>query len=213
MKTKTNILTLALLSSVACTSAMADSVVIPNTFTAGNAAVAAEVNDNFSAVAAAINANDASIIALQTGSVSVSPHSFQSEESDGTCNWRTLFSTSNGYYVTGSAINCDPVAGIQLPDGVALNSLTCTFNDSAAPFRASARLYRNSLDASGTSIVFDTADTTNTGVEMLIDSTATADTEIVDNSTYTYHLTLLYGAGTDTANTSMRFYGCSVSYQ
>lgn len=59
-----NLLTKTLLSSstiailISATTLNADTVTIPNTFSAGNTAVAAEVNDNFTAVKSAVDAND-----------------------------------------------------------------------------------------------------------------------------------------------------------
>lgn len=50
-------------------SLFAGDLTIPNTFTAGTAAVAAEVNDNFSAVEAEVDDNDARIADLENAAV------------------------------------------------------------------------------------------------------------------------------------------------
>ena len=52
-------------ASLCSSNALADSVAIQNTFTAGTPAVAADVNENFSDVASAINDNDARIVYLE----------------------------------------------------------------------------------------------------------------------------------------------------
>ena len=46
--------------------ALAGPVTTPNTFTSGSPAVAAEVNDNFSAFEAAVNDNDTRVSTLET---------------------------------------------------------------------------------------------------------------------------------------------------
>ena len=59
---------IAVLLASTGTATLAATVTIPNTFTSGTPAVAAQVNDNFTAVADAVNANDSAITALQAGS-------------------------------------------------------------------------------------------------------------------------------------------------
>ncbi len=71
MKVTKNVqkLILVLATSAIVSGAMAESLTIPNSFTAGSAAVAAEVNDNFAAVETAVDDND-SRITTNTGNVS-----------------------------------------------------------------------------------------------------------------------------------------------
>ena len=56
---------LSLGTAVSASGALASELTVPNEFTAGEPAVAAEVNDNFSETATAVNDNDARIAALE----------------------------------------------------------------------------------------------------------------------------------------------------
>ena len=51
--------------------AVASSASVPNTFTSGTPAVAAEVNSNFTALQNAVNDNDSRLTAVETGVISV----------------------------------------------------------------------------------------------------------------------------------------------
>lgn len=61
MKNNTIRMSLVVSGLILSASVLAGTVTIPNTFSSGDAAVAQEVNDNFSAVKAAVDDNDSSI--------------------------------------------------------------------------------------------------------------------------------------------------------
>jgi len=143
-----------------------------------------------------VDDNDSRISALEvtTGFVSVPPQAFRNEDTVNDCSWSTSAISRYGHYVSGGSDACDAVAGIQLPHGATLTSLTCYLydNDMTVGTAVFGRLHRH--DFSDTlSTVFSTPETVDsTSVQVLSDTTLnTAGVEVIDNQNYTYHLSTL----------------------
>jgi len=219
------------------TAIQAGTVTIPNTFSSGSAAVAQEVNDNFTAIKTAVDDNDSSInsnggnistnttnitsntadiAALQasTGFASVSAFAFQDEDASRNCRWTVNVGTSAGYYAVGGDADCDPVAGIQLPHGVTVKSLSCTvYDNTTANNIQSIRLLRVGLTSGSLSTVFVTGGSVDaSGLQKLTDSTVPSSFALIDNSDNVYNLEIRFGAGTDVAGGQVTLKGCTVSY-
>jgi len=204
---------LVALTALGATTALAAPATIPNTFSSGTAAIAAEVNDNFTALKSAIDDNDSRINTPIGGFVSVSSQAFRNERSDD-CIWGATTFGSYGFYDSGSPTNCDPVAGIQLPHNASITSLTCRLYDNTLSNNMQARLYRMDLSTGSFSAIYTTPSTTESAdIQILSDSTATSPgDEIVDNENYTYSLLINFQAGTDTSGTNLRVHNCTVAY-
>jgi len=215
MKNKIGIILMGLSLSMAATHVSASGVTIPNSFTAGTAAVAAEVNGNFDAVKAAVDDNDSRLNALETGTLSFSLNGLIDSIDGNTCQLRrSLFGYV--YYNVGSGALCNAFMPIALPEGRILTSLSCTVfdNDADAVNNVDfAALRRTSLTTGTTDIVFQTAGSTDSAnIQQLSDATATAGTAVIDNDSYAYYL----GVPLDESNagiTDIRAYGCKVTYQ
>ncbi|VAW51062.1 hypothetical protein MNBD_GAMMA05-940 [hydrothermal vent metagenome] len=217
MKRYTNIKSaVILLLSVSCaTSVTAGEVVLPNTFTSGTAAVAAEVNDNFTAIKSAVDDNDSRLNALETGYISVSSHAFRNEDDVADCRWNTIVTGLYGYYESGGVAICDAVAGIQLPHKAVLTSLTCYLydNDLSAGTAVFGRLQRTNLSDALQTVITTPETLNSTDVQALTATTiTTAGADVVDNQNYTYRLAVFFD-DTDTSDTNLRLYGCTVGYQ
>ncbi len=208
---------LFVLGTTVATTTIASTATIPNTFVSGEAAIAADVNDNFSALKSAVDDNDSRISALETatGFASLSAQAFYNEDNIDDCRWHANAISSYGYYESGGDSGCRAVAGIQLPHGVTVTSLTCYLYDNNLLNGSSVfgRLHRS--DFSGTqATVFSTPQAINSeDVQVLSDTTVnTAGTEIIDNQNYAYRLSIFFD-DTDTADENLRVYGCTVGYQ
>jgi len=204
-------------SALTTTTVIAGEATIPNTFSSGTAAVAAEVNDNFTALKTAIDDNDSKINAPSGGFVSVSPQAFQNEDvfaDPATCLW-TLFNTDFGYYSSSSTSPlCDAVAGIQLPHNASITSFNCYFRDGSIANSTRARLYRHNIGGFS-ELIFETPFTEGNGAttQALSDTTpVNPGDEVVDNQNYAYSIMLDYDGGTDADSTAIRFYNCTVGY-
>lgn len=200
----------------------ASSASIPNEFTAGEAAVAAEVNENFNSLATAINDNDTRITALEanpapvTSYVSIPAHGMHSYREG--CLWSTNPGSTFGEFDSGDTTNqyCELLSAPNLPHGATLESLSCTVfdNDSDANGLRGA-LRRIPLDAStntpeqiySTSLSIDSVEPS-----VLTDSTAAADRVLIDNENYAYYVHVSFPDTTDTVGSNLKVYGCSVSF-
>lgn len=208
---------IAICSLVLSTTAMAGQVGSMNTFTAGTAAVAADVNANFSEHTAQINDNHARITAMRTGAVSVAAQAFRNESDAQVCDWTSLQGSGYGYFETSSSAtgSCDVVTGIALPDGVTLTGMSCTLLDNTPATSMDGRLYRTNLTTGASEVVYDTASTIDdAGIQVLsVNLANNPGAELVNNALYVYSLTVNYSAGDFTGiGDAGRVYGCSVTY-
>jgi len=214
MKNKIGIILMGLSLSMAATHASASSVTIPTSFTAGTAAVAAEVNGNFDAVKSAVDDNDSRLNALESGTLSFSLLGLIDSIDNNACELRRS-SAGYVYYNTGSGAGCDAFMPVTLPQGRSLISLSCTVldNDAAGNNVDYGSLRRTSLTTGTTDTVFQTIGSTNSvNVQQLSDVTPTAGTDVIDNSSYAYFLRVRIDDSA-AAITDIRAYGCNVTYQ
>ena len=112
-------------------------------------------------------------------------------------------------------VDCDLVAGIQLPDGADLTSMRCGLFDSSAASGMEAYLVRVELATGEPEYVFVTAGTVDSAiVQFLGDDAAQTGTSRVDNAKFAYYLAAAF-SGTDFTGigNDMRVYGCTVSYR
>jgi len=214
MNNKIGMLLMGLSLSLAATQVSASSVTIPNSFTAGTAAVAAEVNDNFNAVKAAVDDNNSRLNTLETGTESFSLYGLADSIDGNTCQLRRS-SAGYVYYLAGSGLNCDAFMPVNLPQGRSLTSLTCTVfdNDAAANNVDSGRLIRTSLTTGTTITIFQTSGSTDSvNVQQLTDITPSVGNDVVDNGSYAYSLRV--GIDESAAGvTDVRAYSCHVTFQ
>lgn len=208
---------IAICSLALSTTAMAGQVGSMNSFSAGSAAVAADVNANFNEHTSQINDNDARITAMRTGAVSVAGHAFRNEDDAEVCNWTAINSFAYGYFAdTSSATgSCDAVAGISLPDGVSLTGFNCSFFDNDATNLMIGRMFRVNLATGAIETIYQTASTSNSAaIQVVSDSIVNAPgAEVVNNAVYTYYIAAQYSALDFTAlGSNGRVYGCSATY-
>ena len=214
MNNKFGIILMGLSLSMVAAQVSASSVTIPTSFTAGTAAVAAEVNGNFDAVKSAVDDNDSRLNALESGTLSFSLLGLIDSIDDNTCELRRS-SAGYTYYNTGSGAGCDAFMPINLPQGRSLISLSCTVldNDAAGNNVDYGALRRTSLTTGTTDSVFQTSGSANSAnIQELSDVTPAAGTAVIDNSSYAYSLRVridVSAAGV----TDIRAYSCSVTYQ
>ncbi len=206
---------LVALTALGATTALAAPATIPNTFSAGTAAVAADVNDNFTALKAAIDDNDSKINTPSDGFVSVSAQAFRNEQTIDTCRWRSAQIQYGFFSNTSTSTACDAVAGIQLPHNASITSFNCYLYDTSVANSVNARLYRQNIDGSASELIFETPITEGNAVitQALSDTTpANPGDEVVDNQNYAYSIMIDFDGGTDTVSTAIRLYGCTVAY-
>jgi hypothetical protein len=205
---------LFILGTLGSTAAVAAEATIPNTFSSGTAAVAAEVNDNFTALKSAIDDNDSRINTPSGGFITVSSQAFRNEITGIGCEWGANSPGTYGFYTTNSISNCDAVAGIQLPHNATMASLTCHLFDNSLTDDLRARLYRINLSSGIINTVFSTAASTDSASNQALSDTTTAIVggEIIDNENYAYSLRIEYSTNTNTQGATLRVYGCTVAY-
>jgi len=215
MNNKIGIILMGLSLSMLATQVSASSVTIPNSFTAGTAAIAAEVNGNFDAVKSAVDDNDSRLNALESGILSFSLYGLIDSIDGNTCQLRRSLS-GYVYYNAGSAANCDAFMPINLPQGRSLTGLSCTVfdNDPTGTNDVDFAALRRTSLLTGVSVnVFQTAGSTNSPViQQLVDSTPGAGTAVIDNDNYAYSLRVRIDESAAVV-TNIRAYGCSVTYQ
>ena len=196
--------------------ATAGSVTIPNSFSSGTPAVAAEVNDNFSAVKTAVDDNDSRLTAIESGAVSVNLTGLIDDDDDDTCRLRR---NSNGYsyYNTGSGANCAAYMPVSLPHGRTLLTMSCTVfdNDGVALNNIDAAyLRRSSLSTGSLGTVFNTSGSVeSTAVQQLVDNLPTAGMAVVDNTAYSYFISIPFDESDSGSLTDIRVYSCAITYQ
>lgn len=203
------------LATLGTTIALAAPATIPNTFSSGTAAVAAEVNDNFTALKSAIDDNDSRINTPSGGFVSVSPQAFRNELMIPECRWYSQQAFFGIFSNTSTSTDCDAVAGIQLPHNASITSFNCYFRDTSLDYSINARLYRKNIDGSTDEIIFETPLTEGNSAttQALSDTTpANPGDEVVDNQNYSYSIMLDFDGGTDTVSAAIQFYNCTVGY-
>ncbi len=198
------------------TASLAAPATIPNTFSAGTAAVAGEVNDNFAALKSAIDDNDSKINTPTGGFVSVSAHAFKAENRPDNCNWDTSVGTPNGFFNTPSVDQCDAVTGIQIPHKAVIQSLTCYLVDSVNTGDIRFVLYRTTLSGGTATAIYDTPTSVDGGfqIQSLADTTVSnSGDNIIDNQLYSYYIAAEYGANTNLpVGSLLTIYGCTVAY-
>lgn len=209
------------LSMTAATAALASSATIPNTFTSGTAAVASDVNDNFTALKTAIDDNDSRITSLETatGAVSIPPSAFVSNGDLG-CEYKTSTSKNYGFIQTGAPGSCQLVAPVYLPHGRTMVGLTCYLLDNEDPSDFDITFSRHDMtdplstaNADGlysltTNFQQDAAVTPKTDTTL----NGSPDDAVIDNTTYHYQLRVSIDAGF-TGGDSLSMFGCVVSYE
>lgn len=228
------------LSTVTCSALLvnnvtASEVTILNVFIDGQAAVAGQVNDNFTAMQNAVNDNFSEIDSLQIktnsneGSildhetrlaeqenrskfVSIAPEAFRDEgDTVNPCKWVVKASEVSAYWDPTSDAECDAVASIHLPHGANFKALKCMVNHSnIVPFADSVffSLFRVNLDSFVRQTIFLTPPSINTGFQQLADSTPNTAGLTVDNSQYVYRMKSTF---TDAQHGSeVTFSGCIV---
>ena len=223
MKIKNNIIALSTILIMMFTpTVMAGQVGSMTTFTSGTAAVASEVNGNFTAVETAVNDNDtrtttnASDIStnqsrltnIETSTASVHATSFivPSNES---C------TVSNGDFLSITAgTSCNAFTGIQIPDARQITEFSCSIfdNDATAGAHIFVRISRVYKASGSVTALFETpVSAQNASIQERTSNTVfLAGTDVVDNSAYYYRLEALFGSATSGADTKL--YGCSVKY-
>ncbi len=202
-------------SALGTTAVLAAPATIPNTFSSGTAAVAAEVNDNFTALKSAIDDNDSRISTPSGGFVSVSAQAFRNEWTVDACRWYSQQGFYGFFSGTSTSSTCDAVAGIQLPHNASITSFNCYLWDTSVANSINAKLYRQNIDGSASEIIFETPLTEGnaSNIQAVSDAIpANPGDEVVDNQNYAYSIMLDFDGGTDTVSSSIRFYGCTVAY-
>jgi len=189
---------------------------IPNTFQAGQPAFAADVNANFDATKAAVDDNDTRISALAnggSGAIAVHANGFHVPANQVGC-----AEDNSSYLFMSAGTKCNGYANIQIPDGASINGLGCTVQDSSAT--AGADLYVTLIRTSGVAVTVThqvvmrtstSITTATTGSQYISTSTLeTAGSDTVNNTLYYYKLDANFGTGN--GGSSVKLYGCTVTY-
>lgn len=102
---------------------------------------------------------------------------------------------------------------LQIPDGVTLNSLSCSVHDSATGVsdHIDAQLYRTYLPDGKYNVIYETPESSDMpGVQQLRDTTAGDESwRIVNNGVYQYTIRIYWG---NSAGEALMLYGCRVAY-
>jgi hypothetical protein len=205
----------ALLSPV-----LASEVTLPHTFSAGQKARAAQVNNNFTAVKDAVDDNHDRITELESqikkeGAVSIPAQAFNdiSEISSSTC----VFKQNQEYdYFDNTDDSCIAGAGLALPDGATITGGGCIVYDNAADSSISVLLYRSDIDITpDTILVFISSQSSDEPVlsqALNISLNGTPDT-VVNNLLYAYSIQVAFDIDDLVTHQDLRLYNCTVTYE
>lgn len=187
--------------------AIAADVNIPNQFSAGNPAVAADVNANFSAVETAVDDNNARLNALETAAATASFNEFKPVDGFSGCGLSTDLGfstiTINQFICQGAcpSRSCAVAAYVQFPPGAQLSGISCQVFDNALG-SAVAYLQRSDTGA----ILFSTAASGNSAS---VQTLATSGSPQTIDPNHVYFFRIKYSGGN---NTSVRAYRCTAQY-
>jgi len=178
--------------------------------------------NNISTNLTSINTNSDAIVELKnpTGAVSVSAHAFRTETTgDSTCQWKTNLGTAYGSLVSGNLNACRVVAGIQIPDGVTMTSLSCNVNDATDAAEMRAYMYQHNNSSAIANEIFATPLTGKTATDgrrnIVANSPSDLNYAIVDNAENAYSLGILFSSTTATIPipSNLSLYSCTVTYE
>ncbi|MBE9526674.1 MAG: hypothetical protein IME94_06830 [Proteobacteria bacterium] len=158
---------------------------------------------------------------LATGAASVSHVAFVNENTSLANAIQCKLSRSSGYayYLTagaGTVSSCDAYAPIQIPDGVTITGLNCTFYDNNGANSLNASLRRVNTTG-GVQVIASTPSTVNSTSVQTVSKSASFSTplpnNLVDNNTYSYNIFVSYSASDfTTLGANARMYRCEVRY-
>ncbi len=194
--------------------AVASSVTIPNTFTSGTPAVAAEVNGNFTAIKNGVDDNNNRIKAIETSVISVNLTGLVDAGSYGSCKLIRFADGGVGYTPT-SGTNCIAYMSVNLPQGRTLLTMSCSVYDQDG---GTANHRVDSIDLKRTSLSTGTAENVFKGppsngwvtVQKLVASVPQSGTQLVDNMNYSYFIRADMDAP---VSGDIVAYGCRITYQ
>lgn len=230
-----NILDKALIVTVVATMSTsvvwAGNVTIPNTFTSGTPAVAAEVNENFNALETEVDDNDSRITsndsritsndnrisALETPKtsyLSVHPSAFQLWNPS-TSGCSTNLSESYMAFVSGTG--CAVFAPVSLPHGATVDAVSCYFWDNSTAHSISSwALYAHSKTSYNSAMTVAAVSGVTTGVFSSIAAVESVAIPTVphnvDNSLYNYTLTTYLSTTAGSLDLNARILGCEIEY-
>ena len=154
--------------------------------------------------------------------VSVDSAAFDSENvselQSNTCIFNKNYGAGSAYFINHSGAassSCDAVAGLQLPHGKTLRSLSCYVRDNTMNTSLNAYLYRTALVNGFSQRIFVTNRSSDgPSIQRIFDTSAAGTTAVVDNSQYSYRLALDYSSNDFRAiGSNAIIYGCRVLYQ
>ncbi len=172
------------------TAAWAGSYTIPNSFTSGTAAVAAEVNANFSAAKAAIDDNDSRVTTLESVSGSTSYLSIPARggfvANLGGNTFASCFPDTFAWNGTGSSLF---QAMVNLPHNSVITDFTYHYWTVSFPsVQTTATLYRQPMPATSREQMAAVASTSTSSGGHINGSTTAITNGTVDNQSYTYYV-------------------------
>lgn len=202
----------------------ASSVNIPNNFTAGTPARAAEVNENFSAIESAINDNDVRITANENAinSLNASKQYLYPVNvySVNTAGYPNLRMNSSGMYNTTDLTDI-VAAPVVLPDGATITDMHCLVRDTHNTANFSGghiTLMRVSMLEGAPPSVYqvlseidlDTSGNLN-GLRRLNDNDGVIENAVIDNNEYMY--SVRFWIQRTSAVSNLMVSGCRIDYE